>query len=220
MRRKMKKNALWLSLVSFEQNMKEKLRTVSLLTIMFLSLIAFVMTSTVCSAQEWSRKDKGEIFALCQHMSGDTTSGLGIEMEVDDTTVGGFGIGSNFNDHLNLNADMFFGSTDMIGRAYGVTVTADTYLFGMDFNLDVNILKSRFTPMVSGGIGFINFTGDFNGGDFDETDFSYNLGAGFRWDVTDHFLIKGIYRATWTKLEDTDDSILLDGVSLSSGYVF
>ena len=126
----MKKNALCLSLVAFEQNIKEKLHTVSFLTIMFLGLIAFVMTSTVCRAQDWSRKDKGEIFALYQHMSGDTTTGLGIEMEVDDTTVGGFGTGSNFNDHLNLNVDMFFGSTDMIGRAYGATVTADTHLFG------------------------------------------------------------------------------------------
>lgn len=90
----------------------------------------------------------------------------------------------------------------------------------MDFNLDVNILKSRFTPMVSGGIGFIRFTGGFNGGAFDETDFSYNLGWGFRWDVTNHFLIKAIYRATWTKLEDSDESILLDGISLGIGYVF
>ena len=197
--------------------MKDKAKKIRILTIICLSLVVFIMTPIVCNAQEWSRKGKGEIFALGQQMTGDTTTetitGLGIELEVDDTIVGGFGIGFNFHDHLNLNMDMFFGSTDLIIKGYGAT---DTDLLGMDFNLDYNILKSRFTPMITGGIGFINFSGS----GFDETDFSYNLGAGFRWDITDHFLIKGIYRATWTELEDTDDSILLDGISLSIGYVF
>ena len=200
--------------------MKDKAKKIRILTIICLSLVVFITTPIVCNAQNWSRKGKGEIFALGQYMSGDTTTGCGIEMEVDDTTVGGFGIGYNFLDHLNLNMDMFFGSTDLIGKGYGATVKVDTDLIGMDVNLDYNILKSRFTPMITAGIGFINFDGDVGGYDFNETDFSYNLGAGFRWDITDHFLVKGIYRATWTELEDTDDSIILDGISLSIGYLF
>ena len=200
--------------------MKDKAKKIRILSIICVSLVVFITTSIVCNAQEWSRKGKGEIFALGQQMTGDTTTGLGIEVEVDDTIVGGFGIGFNFHDHLNLNMDMFFGSTDLIAKGPGTTVKTDTDLLGMDFNLDYNILKSRFTPMITGGIGFINFSGDFSGYDFDETDFSYNLGAGFRWEITDHFLIKGIYRVTWTELEDTDDSIMLDGISLSIGYLF
>ncbi len=200
--------------------MKEKAGKIRFLAIISFSLLALIMTSGICSAQEWSRKDKGEIFALGQTMGGDTTTGLGWDWEVDDTTVGGFGIGHNFHDYLNLNMDMFFGSTDLTGKGSGRTVKVDTNLFGMDINLDYNILKGRFTPMITGGIGFINFSGDAGTNNSSETDFSYNLGAGFRWDVTDHFLIKGIYRFTWTELEDTDDSILLDGVSLSIGYVF
>lgn len=200
--------------------MKDKAKKIRILTIICVSLVVFITTPIVCNAQDWSRKGKGEIFALGQQMTGDTTTGLGIELEVDDTIVGGFGMGFNFHDHLNLNMDMFFGSTDLIAKGYGATVKADTDLFGMDVNLDYNILKSRFTPMITAGIGFINFSGDVSGYDFDETDFSYNLGAGFRWDITDHFLIKGIYRVTWTELEDTDDSITLDGISLSVGYLF
>ncbi len=197
--------------------MKDKAKKIRILTIICLSLVVFITTSIVCNAQEWSRKGKGEIFALGQQMDDDTTTVSGIEVEVDDTIVGGFGIGFNFNDHLNLNMDMFFGSTDLIANGY---FKVDTDLLGMDFNLDYNILKSRFTPMITGGIGFINFSGDVSGYDFDETDFSYNLGVGFRWDITDHFLFKGIYRFTWTELEDTDDSIMLDGISLSIGYLF
>ena len=75
--------------------------------------------------------------------------------------------------------------------------------------------------MITGGIGFINFRGDWGPGfDFNETDFSYNVGGGFRWNITDHFLIKAIYKATWTKLEDADSSFLLDGIAVSIGYTF
>jgi opacity protein-like surface antigen len=200
------------------------------LAIIFLSLVAFFMISIDGNAAgEFSRRNKIEIFAFGQQMNGDETSAsdFDFEAEFDDTIVGGIGIGFNFHDHLNLNMDMFFGSTDLILRGYGITAEADTDLFGMDLNLDYNILKSRFTPMITGGIGFIYFSSDkvSSGGneasvDADEADFSYNIGAGFRWDITDHFLMKGIYRFTWTKMDDTDDRLMFDGVTLSIGYVF
>jgi hypothetical protein len=41
-----------------ENKVQEKLST-----IIVLSLLAFVMTSTVCKAQEWSRKGKGEFLS-------------------------------------------------------------------------------------------------------------------------------------------------------------
>ena len=209
--------------------------------IIFFSLLAFVMTTSNCRAagsfweggnggqkrgqqrsQAGSRKGKSEIFILAQSMSGDKTTGLGVSTEFDDTIVWGVGYGANFNDHLNLNTDLFFGSTDITGGGFGETIEGDTTLVGWDLNLDYNILKYKITPMVTGGIGFISFNGDFgaSASDFSEVDFSYNIGGGVRWDVTAHFLIKLLYRATWTNLKDSDDSILFDGISLSLGYVF
>jgi len=202
--------------------MEKRITKIRVLITVFLGVLPLII-STAAIAQEWTRAGKGEIFVLGQNMSGDTTTGLGIKLELDDTTVFGIGMGLN-GKHFNFNWDLFFGSTDIIGSGAGPTLTADTDLLGMDFNLDYNILKSRFTPLITGGIGFINFSGTWRGGYrttiFDETDFSYNVGAGFRWDVTNHFLVKAVYRATWTKLEDTDNSILLDGIGVSIGYVF
>lgn len=186
----------------------------------FILSLALVMKYSICDAQAFTRKGRSEVFGLIQQMSGDTTTGLGIVMEVDSFTGFGFGTGYNFNDNLNINFDMFFSSTDITGSTYGIQITGDSSVWGYDLNLDVNILKNKFTPMITGGIGFINFSGDFEGHEFDETDFSYNLGFGIRWDATDHFLIKGLYRSTWTKLEDTDEKITLDGVSVSFGYIF
>ncbi len=201
--------------------MKKKVHTTKFLALIFAGLLFCVMTSTVCRAQEWSRTGKSELFAFGQYMSGDTATGLGIALELDDSIVGGFGGGTNFNDHFNLNTDLFFGSTDVAAKGSLSSLKGDTTLFGWDINLDFNILKGHITPVLTGGIGLIKFDGDYeNGTPFEETDFSYNIGGGLRWDVTDHFLIKTMYRATWTKIKDTDEVIRFDGINLSIGYIF
>jgi opacity protein-like surface antigen len=180
------------------------------------------MLCSLCGAEDWNRRGRLEIFATGQQINGDSTtaSDAPFTIELDDTVVFGLGLGYNFTEHVNFNADMLFGSTDIIARGFGVTVQDSSDLIAADLNLDVNILKKRFTPYITGGIGFINFQGGSGQLEFNETDFSYNLGAGLRWEATKHLLIKAFYRGTWTKLEDTDDAVLLDGVNLSIGYIF
>lgn len=191
-----------------------------LLAVVLAILATLALTSPVCSAEEWSRKGKRDLYAFGQFMSGDSTTGSGITLELDQTIAGGLGLGYNIIDNLNFNMEFFYGSTEMTGKGFSTSVKGDTSLFGGNLNLDYNILKSRFTPLITGGIGAIRFDGDFEGFPFSESDFSYNVGGGFRWDVSDHFLVKAIYRATWTKLEDTDKSILFQGPVLSIGYIF
>ncbi len=188
-----------------------------------LSLSVFLVllfSSGLGNAQDWSRKWKSEVYLLGQNMRGDTTSGLGITLELKDTNAGGLGFGTNINDYINLNWDILFGSMDITGKGFGRQVTVKTNFWGMNLNLDYNILKTTITPMITGGVGFLNFSGSAGGFNFSETDFSYNLGAGFRWDITRHILAKALYRATWTKLKDTDKTIMFAGPALSIGYIF
>lgn len=195
--------------------------------IIILSLLAFVMTSTVCSAQGYSRSDKGEIYGMVQTMSGNTSDfdpsywSLENSFELDDSTVFGFGIGFNVTDHWNLNTDLLFGSADYarVARRPGssTTITGDADLFLWDVNVDYNILTGQITPLVTAGIGFVSLDSDNL---FDETNFSYNLGAGGRWDITNNIFVKAIYRITWTELDDAEDNIDFDGISLSVGYMF
>lgn len=204
-----------------------KVHTKKFSTIIILSLLAFVMTSAVCSAQGYSRKGQSEIYGMFQIMSGNTSDfsasywSLENSFELDDSTVFGFGIGFNATDHWNLNTDLLFGSADFtrVGRRPGssTTITGDADLFFWDVNVDYYILADRLTPLVTAGIGFVNLDSDTL---FDETNFSYNLGAGGRWDITDNIFVKAIYRVTWTELEDAEDNIDFDGISLSVGYMF
>lgn len=193
------------------------------LTIILIGLVTFLITSTVCNAQ-WSRKGRSDFLVFGQSMSGDTATGsVGssiIFTKLGDTTAVGLGVGSNFSDLFNGNAEMYFGSMDVTGKASGITVKGSTAIIGTNLNLDFNILKSRLTPVVTGGIGLISFTGDIEGFPFNESDLTYNLGAGFRWDITNNFFFKTIYRSTRTNLKNTNNYITFDGIRLGVGYIF
>jgi len=154
-------------------------------TITILSLLAFVMASNVCSAQEWSRSGKTEIFGVL-----DLMDFLGIDLDLY-----GIGVGYNINDNLNLNTTFTFGSM----------VIVDVYSWNV--NLDYNILADRLTPLVSGGIGYLF-------GDFGLSEFTYNLGVGGRYDITDQFFIKAMYKMTWI------NSVDMDSIYLGIGYMF
>jgi len=193
-----------------------KVHTTKFFTITILSLLTFVMTSSVCIAQEWSRSRKTELFGTFQTMGGGESSGLGITAGFDDATVYGFGVGYNLDDHLNLNTDFLFGSTDYIATGYGVTIEGDADLYLWNVNLDYNILEDRLTPVVTGGIGLFGLSG----ADFEESNFSYNLGFGGRWDISDNFAVKALYKFTWTNLEDSDSKTRFDGVMVSLVYMF
>ena len=203
-------------------------QTTKLSTITILCLSVFTVTAGVCSAQEWSREGKTEFFGMIQMLAGDDIDysiedELPVTLDLDDGIVYGIGLGYNMTDNWNLNTNLLFGSADADVKISGDKAgTEDMDYFLWDINLDYNIWKERFTPLVTGGIGFMDFGIDPGGslGEVDETDFSYNLGFGARWDVKDNLLLKLVYRSTWTELDDADGDQRFDSVSLSVGYMF
>ena len=134
-----------------------KIYTKNYSTIIFLSLIGFVITSNICSAQEYSRSGKKEIFGMIQTM--DSTDLKFDEPEVDmynfgweldSTTIYGFGFGLNMTDHWNLNTDFLFGDADAEFIIPGEVVpphSSEADLFLWDINLDYNIFADRLTPL-------------------------------------------------------------------------
>ncbi|MBN1154576.1 porin family protein [candidate division KSB1 bacterium] len=157
-----------------------------------------------------------EAFGIIQQMSGDEATGLGVPVKVAANTGGGFGFGFNI-ENFNLNIDLIFSSTDIMIDNNEMDVS----LFLFDANLDYSILKLPISPVVTAGIGSVNFAdSNVQASEFNEADFSYNLGGGIKIIISDHYLIKGLYRSTWTKIKDTDDKIQFTGFTIQLGYVF
>ena len=200
--------------------MKKRIGKKGLLTILF--LVFLVVQAASAGANEFRRAGRVEFFGVAQMMNGDTSTFFdgGISLKFDDTSLYGFGAGFNFTDNFNLNTDFLFGSTD-VDISDGIdTIRVDGDLVLWNVNLDYSILKERLTPVVSAGIGFFNSGTTNTFPNVDETDFSYNAGIGVRWDALDNLFFKAMYRWTWTELEDADDSMLFDGLSVFVGLMF
>ncbi|MBN1551253.1 outer membrane beta-barrel protein [bacterium] len=182
----------------------------------FLAVLSlFALKPNIGNAEEWHRDGSVEMFLMGQMMGGDKTSSLGMTMEVDDCVVGGFGAGICLTDYVNFNGELYIGNTDIIATSGGDRVKLGSKIKGGELNLDVYLLKKRITPMITGGLGYVAFEVDESTG---ETDFAYNIGAGIRAELRKHLLVKVIYRNTWTELKDTDDPVMLDGISFTIGF--
>ena len=170
----------------------------------------------------WSRAYRFDLYALVQVLGNDSTTGHSgtVVAEADTAPVYGVGMGVNLSEHLNLNGEVMLGWMDLEQTwpdSPGLVREDDnTPIWLCNLNLDYNILKGRFTPLVTGGIGAFGFNGD----DFGEVNFSYNVGAGARWDITNHFALRVIYRSTWTEINHGDDPFQFDGVQASFIYSF
>ena len=182
-----------------------KVHKTKFFTITIVSLLAFVMVSGVCSAQD--RSGKTELFGTYQMMEGDGDV-LGVTVDFEGQ-VYGVGFGYNIDNHWNVNTDILFGSTDV--EALGIDI-GDMDLWLWNVNVDYNILEGAVTPLVTAGIGLLG--ADFGG--VSETNFTYNWGVGGRWDISDNMLLKVIYRVTYHEFEGMDGPDF-DGVMVSFG---
>ena len=204
-------------------------KTAKLSTIAILSLLVITMTASVCSAQGWSRQGKTELFGTIQMIGGEEIrysfpDAPPTNLDIDSAAIYGIGYGYNLTDHWNFNMDLLFGSADTDVKIVETTAeTEDMDYIRFDINLDYNFWKSRFTPVVTGGVGIMDFSIDTTAtdvGDVDESNFSYNLGAGIRWDIEDNLLLKVMYRSTWTELDDAHDELQYDSFGLSIAYMY
>ena len=183
--------------------------------IVCLSLLVY---NNVYSAEPYSRWGKGyEIFVFGQSMSGDETSGLGIDITFESANVWGAG-GGYSGDYFNLNMDIFFGYMGWFATGDDISMIDQNFtLTSVGINVD-GFLMYQISPLVTIGAGIITLKNEEI--DITESNLSFNMGAGVRWDIMEQIFVKGLYRLTWTKLEDTNKSLCFAGVSIFIGYIF
>ncbi len=184
--------------------------TLRYLIVIFLFFLNIASYSENCYGQIF------EVFVIGQQMKGDNTTAMGKQLALSDNIAGGFGAGINV-EKFNINIDFLFGST--IVKMDNTKLDSKLSLF--DANLDYSFFKYVFTPMVTAGIGSVTFSDSFvQVENLNETDFSYNIGFGLKCAVFNKYLIKGLYRATWTTIKETDNAIMFNGISVNFGYIF
>jgi len=146
--------------------------------------------------------------------------------DIDNGYGWGFGFGYNFNDHLGLEfnamwrqADYRATTTPAAGNGNGPQSFSGTLDVGtMGVNGTYNLLAKALTPFVTGGIGATYVNSDIPDGlpvnvcwydpwwgyycgpvvpTKSETYFSYNVGAGVRWDSPGSLFLRGQVTRQW-----------------------
>ena len=192
-----------------------------------IGLAAIANTALSARAQDFSRAGSLEIFTSMEYSKGDTTGILNKTANIDfqDFIGGGIGIGYNLPDHLNVNLDWNLGGVNTKVDLAGARAKSDAFGMAMDVNLDCYILKSRFTPMLTGGMGYFYASDDVNvpGAflNYSQGTFTMGGGGGIRWDIDDHLFLKAYYRANWQlPLDAFDNDMLFHSFIVMLGYRF
>lgn len=173
------------------------------------------------------RSAKVELYGLGQYLHSEDFEVRGpygdLKLEMDDTGLGGFGFAYHANPFLSVRAEFMFGGatfrSQVPTRTGGSTeLEMDAFLHTGRLNLDYNIINRRLTPFLTAGIGYQYLETEIKTAppvtvcwwdpwwgwvcDTDyprasEWDFTWNVGAGVRWDITDSLFVKVQVGANW-----------------------
>ncbi len=188
------------------------------------ALSLMIVGTSWASVEEkpWSRAYRSDLYAIVQILGEDKVSALHDSGDVafETTPVYGVGMGFNFSEHLNVNTEIMLGWADVEEDSpyWEAPLEHDgdsVYLWNV--NVDYYFLKGRLTPLVSAGGGILGYNGEDR---LHEVHFAGNVGAGIRWDMTDHFALRVMYRSTWWEIENGDDPFQFEGVTASFIYTF
>jgi opacity protein-like surface antigen len=174
-----------------------------------------------------SRIGKAEFYGIGQYLHSEDITFNGpagdVKTHMDDTGLGGFGVAFHFSDFFSLRGDFMFGGATFnanLPTAAGGTIPVkqDAFLQTGRLNLDYNIINRRITPFLTAGIGYQYIETELENAPpvgtcwWDpwygwvcyysephawQTDFTWNAGAGFRWNITDNLFVKAMGGATW-----------------------
>jgi opacity protein-like surface antigen len=128
------------------------------------------------------------------------------------------------------------------GTPTTISVKQDAFITTGRFNVDYNMINRRISPLLTAGIGYqyletelknlppVNYCwwdpwyGYICGTGYayaSETDFTWNVGAGFRWNITDNLIVKVVGGANWLEYGGNAHGVTtqIEGI-FSIGWMF
>lgn len=191
-------------------------------------LLGVVLGSIGClvatADEPFERGGKWFVTTGAQYLTSESTAlevdGVEAQIALENGFTGGVGVGFDLSDHFTVGMDVGAGSATLNATARGTSVSESATLLAANTYLDWNILKSRFTPLLTANVGVLNLSGDVQGIGAGETDFTFGFGGGVRWDFSDRWFAKAVYRVNWTEFQGFEEMTLVHGVAVLLGIRF
>jgi len=176
------------------------------------SMGLFIWLSLLCGlpqisiAQDYQRPGGGDVFFLGQKLNGSVRT----ISDFRNITSLGFGIGGCLG-HIGFCMGVFLG-TAQDGK-YEFSCNGGHFLF------DYYFLKTRLTPLVTGGVGAYKIS---RPGSVWATDYRglFNFGIGARWDLADPLFLKIVYNLSFMTSGDTASEFSGSGFFFNLGFRF
>jgi len=184
------------------------------------------------ASEPFSRQNKFEIYGVGQYLHQGNTeypnaSGGTVKLKLDDTGLGGVGFAYHFSDFFSIHSDFMFGPATFKFEYPGGTTANfgdNGYLTTGRFNLDYNIINRRLSPFITAGIGYQYQEVDqdyyYGTSYYYETDFTWNVAGGVRWNVTDNLILKLAIGGQWLQYENANNITSQFEVMFSIGCMF
>ena len=179
---------------------------------------------------EFSRSGKWNIGPMFHYFGSDRakTSDGDIDLEYGSSFALGIGASYHLWDHFAIGTEFFGGPIDFTGSKGGRETTADGTRLGLNYRFDYNVLKTRFTPVLSAGVGLMLINGDSSLSSgwladlewFETPDLSWNFEGGFLWNITDSCFIQATGGPLWADVSGTDSALLFYRGTLKAGFSF
>jgi len=161
-------------------------------------------------------------------------------VSMDGANMWGIGLGRIFTDKIGVRFETVMGNTDFRGTGGEAGVERNVFYNTGLFCLDFYPLDKRFTPFLTGGIGWQYLEAALTNMPvipgycywdpwwgyictgasypaYTATEFVYDFGVGFRWDAPSNFFLKAAIDLNWLKYPEADNYSRLGGFSISFG---
>jgi opacity protein-like surface antigen len=198
----------------------------------------------------FDRTGKAEFYGIGQYLHSDDITFHGpfndVKMKMSDTGLGGFGMAYHFNQFISLRGDFMFGNADFSGdlpldTGGTIHIKQDAFIQTGRLNVDYNIINRRITPFLTAGIGYQYLETELHRAPYYsycywdpwwgyicttdhpsawETDFTWNVGGGLRWNITEGLFIKAMVGANWIEYDNTSGiTTQIEGI-FAIGWMF
>jgi opacity protein-like surface antigen len=194
-----------------------------------------------------TRYQQWEVSLLVQGQSGtDEAFEGGSSLEIDDEWGWGLTIGWNWTERLNLAYKFTlvkpgYAATIVPEDPDEIAPTIDYSMskYAHQLNLTYHFLKGPLTPYIQAGAGMTKLDSNVPSrppatgcwwdpwwgwicvtewSTYETTEFSYNVGLGLRWDLSDAFFVRGSYNREFVSLDSGD--LDFDTLSLEAGLMW
>ena len=136
---------------------------------------------------------------------------------LDSAATVGIRVGYNITQRFNVTGELGFVSTDGKKKRRGGTADVDIDWVFTDFSFVWNIRPNKkFVTTLYGGPGYAFGSGEID--DVDDDSFTFHVGFGFKWDMTDSFYLRLASRFRW--FENRNDDEIDREITFGVGWKF